>query len=61
MKSEKELQSIERSISKSNAPSKTKPVEERLFRNTGVKAYVDRERLPQAKTEEVEGCGPGGS
>lgn len=55
MKSAEELKKVEKSISKSNAPSKTKPVTEPLFRNTGVKAYVDRGRLPQSKLSKV-GC-----
>jgi hypothetical protein len=54
MKSEKELSSIEKSISKSNAPSKTKPVMEPLFQNTGAKAFVDRPCDPKAKYEEKE-------
>lgn len=55
MKSAEELKKLEGSISKSSAPSKTKPVTERLFRNTGeVGAGMDRERLPQAKTCEIE-------
>lgn len=54
MKSEQELTKIEKSISKSNAPSKTKPVTEPLFRNTGAKAFVDRECPPQEKYEEKE-------
>ena len=53
MKSEQELKKIESSISKSSAPSKTKPVTERLFRNTGVKAFVDRPRVEQSKLKEV--------
>lgn len=52
MKSEQELTKIEKSISKSNAPSKTKPVTEPLFRNTGAKAFVDRECLPQREESE---------
>jgi len=54
MKSEQELRRIEGSISKSSAPSKTKPVTEPLFQNTGVKAIVNRKCLPQEKYEEKE-------
>lgn len=53
VKSEEELKKVEGSISKSNAPSKTKPVTAPLFRNTGAKAFVDREPLPQRKLKEV--------
>lgn len=42
MKTEQELKTLEKKISKSNAPSKTKPVTAPMFRDTGAKAYVDR-------------------
>lgn len=52
MKSADELRRLEQSISKSNAPSKTRPVTEPLFRSIG----KEREPLPmQAEAEdEVE-------
>lgn len=60
MKSATELQKLERAISKSNAPSKTKPVEERLFQDTGAKGFVDRPRLPQADYyDDMEDCKSG--
>jgi hypothetical protein len=52
VKSSQELQKVEGKISKSSAPSKTKPVMERLFQSTGAKAFVDRPCLPERKGEE---------
>lgn len=52
MKSEEELKRLDGQTSKSNAPSKTKPETAPLFRNTGAKAFVDRECLPQREAEE---------
>lgn len=64
MKSAEELKKLEKSISKSSAPSRTRPVTEPLFRNTGeVGAGLDRARLSQSKVhyvcedEEVESQG----
>ena len=52
MKSKQELDKLESKISKSNAPSKTKPVTEPLFQSTGVKAFIDRPCPKERKGEE---------